>query len=500
MKASLNRSIGIMMSLFITGVFLMGCSTTVENTKSYGYIPSFKIIGDVEDILMITDMKDFTTVEIEDGREKRLFLILQELLSHANPISKEYELLLVGQDGLMAKIDGEGIEECYIGFSKENAWEFVNPTHPISSNIKKVKEIVVISKEENWDYGVNIISNEENIMNITPGNLYRMPSRIFPYFEGTSSIQHQETTYETSIYTEQKIVKIKDLVSLSENEKLLAMGALGEYGGIDGDSYLKVSGNKIDLIEKGGKSKITDVKGIMVDPPITSIMDTYYDVSHYLEKDEKVMILFLDGFGYHQYLYAIENGYGTFLKNIEAAKAATTVYQSVTNAGFAAMITGKPPYENGVYSRKQRDLEAPSIFAVAKALDKKSMLVEADMKILNTEIEPLLNIDRNNNGITCDEVFEASLEQIDKDYDLLMIHFHGIDDTGHSYGDLHEKTMEMISMTDAYIEELVSKWTGRVIITSDHGMHSSLEGGDHGSFRYQDMMVPYVITEGGGRK
>jgi hypothetical protein len=36
-----------------------------------------------------------------------------------------------------------------------------------------------------------------------------------------------------------------------------------------------------------------------------------------------------------------------------------------------------------------------------------------------------------------------------------------------------------------------------VIITSDHGMHSTDTGGYHGVFRYEDMIVPYIITEGG---
>lgn len=489
-----------MMSLCLVVVLLVGCHRTVESSKGYGYIPSFRIIGDVKDVLVIKGMEDFTATEVEVLGEKRIFLTLQELLDYAKPIPKEYELMLVGQDGLMAKIDGKGIEECYIGFSEENAWEFINPKHPISSNIKKIKEIVVISQEEDWDYGLNIINSSENIMNVTAGKLYGIPSRVFSHFQGTSSIEHQEGIYQTTIYTEEKIVPIKDLLVLSQEDKLLAMGAMGAYEWIDEDSYLKTVDNQINLIQKDGKSKIDDVRGIILNPPTVSIMDTYYDTSHYLEKDEKVLILFLDGFGYHQYLYAIENGYAPFLKTIERVEKATTIYQSVTPAGFAAMITGKPPYENGIYSRNQRELRVPTIFSVGKNLDKKTALIQGPIGVINTEIQPILNLDRNDNGTTDDEIFDTAIEKINGDYDLIMVHFKDIDKRGHSYGDLHEKTVGAITITDKYVGELVKVWKGKVIITADHGMHSSNGEGNHGFVRYEDIIVPYIVLEGGGKQ
>lgn len=493
-----KRIVGITVIMMVLGVLLLGCSTTAKKTTVYNYVPSFKLMGDVEEVLTVTNMEDFQSLQKEIHGEERTLLSLQQLIEIAKPVPEEYELLLVGQDGLMARIDGKGIEECYVGFSQENVWELINPKHPVSSNIKKLKEVLVISKKQDWDYGVNIINSEENFMNITPGNLYSMPSTIFPYFEGKSSIQHQQEVYETSIYTEQKILRLKEILpSLVEEEKILAMGALGEYQWFDIESYLKMLDNKTQLFDKEGKIKINDIQGLIFNPPSNSIMDTYYDSSYFLKQNEKVLILFLDGFGYHQYRYALEHGYAPFLKTLQPAKKATSVYQSVTNAGFAAMITGKPPYENGVYSRRQRELKTPSIFAVANELKKQSILIEGDMKILNTEIEPILNIDRNKNGMTDDEVFESAIKNLTNQQDLMLVHFHGIDDMGHRYGDLHEKTMERIQLIDGYIQELVARWNGKVIITADHGMHTTDEGGNHGSFRYEDMIVPYLLTEGG---
>jgi phosphopentomutase len=56
--------------------------------------------------------------------------------------------------------------------------------------------------------------------------------------------------------------------------------------------------------------------------------------------------------------------------------------------------------------------------------------------------------------------------------------------------------MERLETIDSYIEKLASNWNGKIIITSDHGMHSTGEGGDHGEFRFEDMVVPYIIING----
>ena len=58
---------------------------------------------------------------------------------------------------------------------------------------------------------------------------------------------------------------------------------------------------------------------------------------------------------------------------------------------------------------------------------------------------------------------------------MLLVHSHSIDDAGHTYGDFHERTMAEIKLIDGYVERLVKAWDGRVIITADHGMHTTAE-------------------------
>lgn len=314
---------------------------------------------------------------------------------------------------------------------------------------------------------------------------------------GMNIIHSEKNIKRVPVSSQIKKFKLEDIID-ERIEKALAMGGLGEVEYLEEGGYFEINANSIDYMDEEGKIRIEDVKGVMINPPTGSITDSYYHMSHYLQEGDVLFIL-LDGFGYHQYKYAIENGYLPFLGKQPEAIKALSVYKPVTNAGLAAMITGKYPIENGVYSRKQRELQVDSIFKLAGDLGIKAIYIEGDIAILKTEVEPVLNLDNNGDGFTDDEVFETTLKAIKEGHNLVFTHFHGIDDSGHTYGDLSLETMEFIKRVDGYVKELVSNWNGKVIITADHGMHSTEDGGDHGEFRYEDMVVPYLILDGGNQ-
>mgnify|MGYP000279795855 FL=1 len=275
--------------------------------------------------------------------------------------------------------------------------------------------------------------------------------------------------------------------------KALVIGQLGEVRAFK-EGYFNAKGDSIGYVDKDG-DEIKDVAGVIIDPPEGSITDSYYDIKKYIE-NENVMFLLLDGFGYHQYEYARENGFLPFLKNYEARKA-LSVYKPVTNAGLAAIITGTTPEENGIYSRKQRELKVDSIFKQALELNKSTAYIEGNIGIVNTEVQPVLNLDENKDGYTDDEVYKSIIKAIEDGNEFIFAHFHGIDDAAHSYGPLSDEAMERIKTIDSYIEGIVPIWDGVVIISADHGVHSAEDGGDHGEFRYEDLIVPYIIINRG---
>lgn len=483
-----------MIIALIIGLFL-GSIVLPKMKKDTSNIPPLKVIGDVGNSFSFFGLEEFKTHKIKNNDTKLKAVALKDIIQKSEQSVDSYEILIIGNDGLMAQIDNDKIEESYISYSIKNGWEAVNLNHPPSCNVKRIKEIVVVSKENDWDYGFNIFKEDENLINVTPGQMYKKAITIYPYFEGESSVEKDGKEYKTSIYTQRKIFKLEDILGNHQYENVLVMGEKGESSYFDDEGYFELKDNYINYIFSDGKKQIEKVQGALINPPIGSVKDTYYETLDSLKNDEKVMVLFLDGFGYHQYEYAIEHDYAPYISKLEKAQKVTTVFKPVTNAGFAAMITGKTSFENGIYSRKQRQPKVPTIFDAAKKLNKKTLFVEADIQILDTEIEPLLNLDNNSNGIIDDEVFECAFNKLEDDYDFAFIHFHGIDDSGHKNGDLSEKTMKTIKRTDEYVRKLCEKWTGKIIITADHGMHSKDKGGYHGIYRYEDMIIPYISIE-----
>lgn len=240
--------------------------------------------------------------------------------------------------------------------------------------------------------------------------------------------------------------------------------------------------------------KIENIKGIYLTDNYQSITNAYYHIKDYLEKDERVMAVLLDGFSYNQFKMAHKRNDIPFLSKYFKFPA-LSVYTPVTNAGFAAIITGQTPDINEVHDRSARQMNVDSIFKYSLNNNKSSILLEGDIKILNTEIEPELHIDLNNNGDTDDEIYGSALKATGENYDLIFIHFHGIDDRGHGFGPYSNEVVDYIKTIDKYLKNLSEVWEGNIVLVPDHGMHETSEGGGHGICYQSDMVVPYFIKE-----
>ncbi len=483
----------IIFALLFVAVALLGAAI-LYFFKSSNYIPALYINGDICEPVSISnpDSLDFNK-RISYGGGAYKGIKARDLIELSEPVSDNYLVMFIGRDGRASRIEGNTLEKYYIVFS-ENGWQAINLAHPGSSNIKGLESITVVSKDSNMENNFNIINANENIFSSSIGSLLLKTGTTLSFIGEV--LQKEGDNYNRAmIFEEKKIFNIKDFSSVPDFSSALVMGRKGEYLFTHGLGDFEAAGNKISYAKKESDEFIEDTVGVIIDPPAASIMDAYYDTLQYINSGQKVLLIFLDGFGYHQYEYAIENGYAPFLKNLEPAVMATSVYKPTTNSGFAAMITGKPPYLNGVYSRKQRKIMCDSIFKHILSKDKKALVIEGDIKFLDYEIEPILNTDINRNGTSDDEIFKFALQNLDNGYDFIVAHFHSIDDSGHNYGDLDKNTMKTIKNIDAYIEKLLDNWEGKAIITSDHGMHSTGVGGDHGAFRHEDMIVPYILIK-----
>ncbi|HAJ95782.1 MAG TPA: hypothetical protein DCP02_06070 [Actinobacteria bacterium] len=497
----MKRSIWIIITVFaLMAGLAIGVFGVPKMVQDRVFVPELKVIGDIRNVINISDLdifEDGPMLNIEGDTIKAS--PLRQLIDSGEPFSQQNSVIIVGHDGSVAELDYDDLAKSYLAFNSEHGWHSINLNHPVSTKIKRIKEIAVISKvtDIDYEYGLSIITTGENLLNITPGQAYgRMTEYLNP--EGNVSMEKDGSQHKAFIYSKKKVIRIEELLDYDIEENIVLMGRDGNIVYTGNIGSVELDDNHFNYNDGlSGDREIIDLAGIMMDPPGASIMNVYNDCIYYTGLDEKVMVIILDGFGNHQYEYAYANNYIDFMRDASSITTASSVIKPVTNSGLAAMFTGKPPAENGVHNHDNRQPLVPTIFASIIHDNKKALYVEGDIQILKTEIDPVLNIDRNNDGYTDDDIFECSMENIDSGFDLMVVHFHSIDDMGHDFGDTAAETMDRVKILDSYVEELVLAWDGYVIVTADHGMHPTPDGGSHGEFCYEDMFVPYIVFSPG---
>jgi predicted AlkP superfamily pyrophosphatase or phosphodiesterase len=278
-----------------------------------------------------------------------------------------------------------------------------------------------------------------------------------------------------------------------ENILLMDEKGLHEYLS-ESDGIIEIAENQINYVSASRDKTFRNIEGIFIDPPNHSVMDSFYDVQHYLDQGTPALIVFIDGFSYYEYENFINQWPESFLASLEPFDKATSVYKPVTNAGYAAMVTGQPPSENGILNRSYREVKTETIFDYADKKGLSHFVIEGNTSIITLNTELILSNDVNDDGYSDDEIFGSGLEYVKAGYDLGLVHFHSVDDYGHLTGANSDEVMERIRVIDGYTRQLVENWNGKVIIVADHGMHSTPDGGgSHGEFRVEDLLIPYQI-------
>lgn len=212
-----------------------------------------------------------------------------------------------------------------------------------------------------------------------------------------------------------------------------------------------------------------------------------------------VMIM-LDGFQYQKMQSMIEAGDLPFLSSIkERIHQALTVYPPVTVSASAAFLTGALPQVNGVYGHGCRSTELTTLFDLAVQEGKSIIAVEGGSLPFNLRnAETMLSGDQDGNGFSDDNVLMNTLDVINAGMpDLLYIHFHEIDDMGHSYGPESEEYKEAAIRVDGYLAQIYDALPSGTFIAifADHGMHPEDEGGNHGRLIATDLIIPIIFLQ-----
>lgn len=460
--------------LLILAIILVGCSA-VSNTSS----TKLSIVGDIADEIVLS-IDNIQTMKIDDGNYPAISLL--EIFENNGLDQQDYRVMFIANDSLTNVIE-DAYDEVFL-VEKNNQWHVHSDTFPPTLQLKDLNRLIFMKKQVTAEDGLTLLTTNEDRLFVSAGNFLSYNPETLLLLDGISNKGYNQM----QAYQQKQVLALD---KISDAKRFLILSNNGDHYYSNENHFLVCNKTSIDLMDDANKVLVSDVNGIIENPPSSSIMDVFYDVEYYLQDNQKVMVILVDGFGYHQFEHAKKNNIAPFLTSF-TPKIASSVFTPVTNAGMAAILTGQPPRVNGILNRDYREVFGESIFDVADSLNKRAMLLEGNINILNINAEVKLHLDNNNSGSSDDEIFESALD-LSKDLELMMIHFHGFDDAGHNYGALDPRTMETLDVLDQYIGELVEAWDGVTLLVSDHGMHTSEDGGSHGIVTYQDMFVPYII-------
>jgi hypothetical protein len=215
---------------------------------------------------------------------------------------------------------------------------------------------------------------------------------------------------------------------------------------------------------------------------------------------ERSVMILLDGLQYNKLMAFVETGdLPFFQQHINDIQIGLTVYPPISTSATAALLTSTPPLKNGVFGYGYRSTELTTLFDLAVQSGKSVIAIEGDSLPFNLRnAEVTLSGDRDGNGFSDDNVCQNSLDVIETGMpDLLYIHFHDIDNMGHKYGpDSPEYAQALISV-DRYLANIYTKLPDNTMIAifADHGMHTTEEGGNHGTLTAQDMIIPILFIK-----
>lgn len=188
------------------------------------------------------------------------------------------------------------------------------------------------------------------------------------------------------------------------------------------------------------------------------------------------------------------------LKNGNTIKNVKTAFPSLTTPMMTTILTGKYPFEHGIYSNsvydfeknkvigKLRDIKVPTISEILMEKGYKTLSVQHFM--LENRCDKYIQID----GSKPENNTNSIIKELDQNnYEAIFTIYQSVDSIGHKYGAMSKKRINELEKVDSELERLYEylnkKWGDfLLVINSDHSM-SSFE--NHSDFSIIEFMEKF---------
>ncbi len=462
--------------LVLLTMCLFGCKGDEQPAKKIELIFN----GDIQKNFVVLDLNECAKQNfVGQNNETMNGWNVDDLLSKISKISQSNTLFVTASDGISVEIEEESAKGLYFYQSEEQICAY-SSVHPRAVRLKDIVDVTVVSKE-NVESGIKVLSQNAT-----------------KFLSGKDKKSFFELDAENSMngVVAKKFVPKKNVTAfeLTKNEKCnVYFEDFGVESNVASKNCIWKNG-KIHCKSSSGEFK--PVFGFTIGT--TKLISSIYDeMKQSVDANQKVMFVLLDGFGMAQ--QKLLNQSSKLFAYEQIMQVSAVMNPAISPVGLATMLGGKSPLETGIFARPFKQMACDDIFVYAKDKNKSVAFIEGNSKLIGTSIEPTLNL-ADENGYTDYAVYQSAENSINDGKEVIVVHFHGIDDANHKFGFSSTKSIEKVLEIENYIVELAKKFDGKVVMTADHGHVELLDEnqnkyGKHGLFLPNDMFVPFYVFE-----
>jgi hypothetical protein len=249
----------------LLGMAIGGLAVGVAVMQEPCYIPPLQVVGDVEHSLSLNNIDQAgRPIRISFQRGRYLAVRLTDVIDTAKTAGKAESLYLISYDGFTSVIDAGRIDDCYIAYTAGSGWMSINLRHPVNSNVRSLREIIVVSDGSDQSFDLSVIGPETDTVRVTPGQMLTGNLLEYFYHEGDASVQSGGQAYESSVYTLRQVFQLNDLIPVNEGGKILVVNGGGASQLLDDDGYFEVKGNRFDYLLPDGGVTVQDVRRVAI--------------------------------------------------------------------------------------------------------------------------------------------------------------------------------------------------------------------------------------------
>jgi len=375
-----------------------------------------------------------------------------------NGIEAEYALLC-GKDGTAAYIHKKAFTSLEL-VKTGGKWNSETTTLPEVCNIKDLSRISLFTRDP--EHELFFLKATGQIEMITP---FEAELNQYELLGKSRKNGHSVRKYKF-VQPFQLSVEADSILAISEN---------GREFWIKPDEQNKLAEIKFSGCHFSFQDNI--ITSIWQDPPVDDAVSLHNEIRDSV-KDSRALFIFIDSYGWHYNEHLLALHHKGFLTD-QQYEPLRVPYPPRTVNSYWTIGSGE------FWQNRKNDDE---YFSGMLREDQYGVIIEADRIYYPSQLEQIMHTDINNDGTIDDEIFAAAMEYMSNEPDLMLVHFHSVDDEGHNSGAYSQPRLDAFNKVEEYTEQLTGSWDGKVYIFSDHGMHTEGDSGIHNSASAEDIL------------